>query len=84
VRQYAQYLGLSAEEVGAFVDRVLDPVPQDLRVVEPVRPPAAPRPSARYARPSARYARPAAGRTRAAASRSRPAPGHIRATAPRG
>jgi cytoskeleton protein RodZ len=73
VRQYAQYLGLSAEEVGAFVDRVLDPVPQDLRVVEPVRPPAAPaRPPATPARPPATPARQQAAPARPPAAPARP------------
>ncbi|HMD71355.1 MAG TPA: RodZ domain-containing protein [Bryobacteraceae bacterium] len=40
VRQYARYLGLDAEEIGRQADRVLEPVPEELQVVEPVRPPA--------------------------------------------
>jgi transcriptional regulator with XRE-family HTH domain len=54
VRQYAQYLGLDAGEIGSRVDRVLEPAPEDPRVVEPVRPPAMPvRQPAAAARPPA-------------------------------
>jgi cytoskeletal protein RodZ len=54
VRQYAQYLGLDAAEIGSRADRLLEPVPEELRVIEAVRPPAAPvRPPATPVRPPA-------------------------------
>ena len=43
VRQYAQFLGLDAEEIGSRADKMLEPpVPEELRVIEAVRPQAAP------------------------------------------
>ena len=45
VRQYAQYLGLDAEEFASRAERVLEPVPEDLRQhVQPVQPPPKPVP----------------------------------------
>ena len=42
VRQYARYLGLDAEEIGRRADQMLEPVPEELRAIEAVRPPATP------------------------------------------
>jgi len=39
VRQYAQYLGLDADEISSRVERVLEPIPEELRHAEIVPPP---------------------------------------------
>jgi cytoskeletal protein RodZ len=41
VRQYARYLELDEEAIAERVEQVLEPVPEEFRYAEPVRPPAA-------------------------------------------